>query len=95
MQAITLKHPWAFAIARLGKRVENRTWKPPNRLLGQRIAIHGGAIPKGAVLREWESDIVWTNPKRFDSKSIFARSTKKVSSGLKRNRISAKIAVTL
>lgn len=47
LKAITLKHPWAFAVARLDKRIENRTWKPPPSLIGRRIAIHGGAIPKG------------------------------------------------
>ncbi len=45
MKALTLKHPWAFAIANLGKRIENRTWKPPASIVGQFIAIHGGAAP--------------------------------------------------
>lgn len=40
MYALTLNQPWAFAITDLGKDVENRTWKPPARLLGQRFAIH-------------------------------------------------------
>jgi hypothetical protein len=26
----------------LDKRIENRTWKPPQKLIGQRIAIHAG-----------------------------------------------------
>jgi hypothetical protein len=42
MRAITLHAPWAWAIAHGPKRVENRTWKPPSALLGQRIAIHAG-----------------------------------------------------
>lgn len=42
MMALTLKHPWPFAIARLGKRVENRGWKPANELVGRVIALHGG-----------------------------------------------------
>lgn len=42
MKAITLHAPWAWAIAHGPKRVENRTWKPPPALLGQRIAIHAG-----------------------------------------------------
>lgn len=45
MKALTLRHPWAFCIAHWGKRIENRTWKPPAKLIGQRIAIHGGAKP--------------------------------------------------
>lgn len=39
--AITVHRPWAYAIARLGKNIENRTWacwlKP-----GSYIAIHAG-----------------------------------------------------
>lgn len=42
MYAITLRQPWADCIAHFGKRVENRTWKPPAHLLGERIAIHAG-----------------------------------------------------
>lgn len=42
MRALTLWQPWAFAIAHLGKDVENRTWKPPGDIQGQRIAIHAG-----------------------------------------------------
>lgn len=42
MKALTLKQPWAWAVARAGKDVENRTWKPPASIIGQRIAIHAG-----------------------------------------------------
>jgi hypothetical protein len=42
MRALTLKAPWGTAIATLGKDVENRTWKPPASIIGQRIAIHQG-----------------------------------------------------
>ena len=42
MKAITLYPEWAWAICRLGKQVENRTWRPPANLLGERIAIHAG-----------------------------------------------------
>lgn len=40
MHAITVKQPWASAIARFGKSVENRPRRPPAHLIGQRIAIH-------------------------------------------------------
>lgn len=43
MKAITLKQPWAWAVANAGKRIENRTWKPTASMIGQRIAIHAGA----------------------------------------------------
>lgn len=42
MKALTLKQPWAWAVAHVGKDVENRTWKPPQSIIGQRIAIHAG-----------------------------------------------------
>jgi hypothetical protein len=42
MRALTLHPEWAHAIAHLGKRIENRPWKPPEKLLGERIAIHAG-----------------------------------------------------
>jgi hypothetical protein len=42
LPALTLHAPWAYAVAHLGKRIENRTWAPPARLVGQRLAIHAG-----------------------------------------------------
>lgn len=42
MRALTLHQPWAFAVAHLGKDVENRTWRPPEQVIGVRIAIHAG-----------------------------------------------------
>lgn len=42
MKAITLWQPWSWAIAYAGKRIENRGWKPPAAIIGQRIAIHAG-----------------------------------------------------
>ncbi len=48
MKALTLRHPWPFAICHLGKRIENRGWEPsPKQLrIGDRFAIHGGVAPK-------------------------------------------------
>ncbi|CAB4191487.1 hypothetical protein UFOVP1229_36 [uncultured Caudovirales phage] len=56
MKALTLRHPWAFSIAHWGKRIENRSWKPWKEVVGQRIAIHGGEIPKGKALRDAEME---------------------------------------
>lgn len=49
IRGLTLTHPWAFAIARMGKDVENRTWRPERQggCVGMYLAIHGGAVPKG------------------------------------------------
>ena len=41
--ALTLWPEWAYAVAHLGKDVENRSWPPPQTVNRKRIAIHGGA----------------------------------------------------
>lgn len=43
MKALTIKQPWADAIAHGEKRTENRTWEPPKKHIGTRILIHAGA----------------------------------------------------
>jgi hypothetical protein len=47
---LTLYRPWTWAILHRGKRVENRSWKPPERqlALGGLIAIHAG--------QRWDAD---------------------------------------
>ena len=45
MDALTLWPEWAFAWRWLGKDVENRSWRPPARLIGQRLAIHAAVTP--------------------------------------------------
>ncbi len=42
MRALTLIQPWASLIVAGAKRIENRTWKPPLNMAGQRFAIHAG-----------------------------------------------------
>lgn len=45
MKALTLWRPWPWAIfhaSRNPKRIENRDWRPPAWIIGQRIAIHAG-----------------------------------------------------
>lgn len=44
MKALTLQRPWAaaFLLPTDPKRIENRKWKPPPKLIGQRIALHSG-----------------------------------------------------
>lgn len=43
MKALTVKQPWANAIAHGSKRTENRTWPAPAKHLGTRVLIHAGA----------------------------------------------------
>ncbi|MEV8033959.1 hypothetical protein [Streptomyces sp. NPDC086182] len=45
MKALTIRQPWAGAIAHQTKRVENRSWKLPAKYHGARILIHAGAQP--------------------------------------------------
>lgn len=40
MKAISLHQPWATLIMLGVKRVETRSWRPPEALIGQPIAIH-------------------------------------------------------
>lgn len=40
MKALSLKQHWLYAITDLDKRIENRSWRPPNHIIGQTIALH-------------------------------------------------------
>ena len=42
MKALTLHQPWATLIADGVKAIETRSWRPPEALIGHRIAIHAG-----------------------------------------------------
>ena len=41
--ALTVRQPWAWAIAHGHKRIENRGWEPQMLKVGDRFAIHAGA----------------------------------------------------
>lgn len=43
MKALTIRQPWASAIAHGTKRTENRSWPVPAKHLGTRILIHAAA----------------------------------------------------
>ena len=55
MKAITLWRPWPWAIFHAGKRVENRSWKPPASIIGEYIAIHAGKRWDGYAFRRMRS----------------------------------------
>jgi hypothetical protein len=42
MLALSVRQPWAWAIVRAGKDVENRSWEFPQKHIGSLIAIHAG-----------------------------------------------------
>jgi len=37
---LTIKQPWLYAIMYLNKRIENRSWHFPSKLIGKQIALH-------------------------------------------------------
>jgi activating signal cointegrator 1 len=43
MRALTIRQPWAQLVVMGTKVIETRSWKAPDALVGQRIAIHAGA----------------------------------------------------
>ena len=45
MKAISIKQPWASLIVQGLKKIENRTWKCPQKYIGTRILIHASAKP--------------------------------------------------
>lgn len=47
MKAISIKQPWASLIAHGIKDIENRTWKCPQKYIGQRVLIHASNKPDG------------------------------------------------
>jgi hypothetical protein len=53
MKAITIRHPWPWAICYMGKPLENRDWKPsPYQLKpGEKFAIHAGKMPSVVEIR--------------------------------------------
>lgn len=50
--ALSVQQPWAHAILRMGKDIENRTWAPPDHIVGHRVWIH--ASKKRQPIEPWE-----------------------------------------
>ena len=53
MKAITLHQPWASLIADRRKTIETRSWVPPKRMIGRRIAIHAGLKVDNEAAKKW------------------------------------------
>ena len=47
MKALSIQQPHADEILLHGKDIENRTWKLPASMKGQRIYVHAGKRPRG------------------------------------------------
>jgi hypothetical protein len=58
MRALSILQPYAWAIAKGHKPVENRDWPPPKYIIGQRIAIHASKKVVGEDGQvDFESDL--------------------------------------
>lgn len=64
IQALTLHRPWDLAIVHGPKRIENRSWKPPLHLIGDRLVIHAG--------KKFDSDAVERIAERWPGLRGFA-----------------------
>lgn len=53
LKALTVWQPWANLIAAGHKPYEFRSWKPPAKMVGQRIAIHAGSRRVQAQEIKW------------------------------------------
>lgn len=67
MRALTIRQPWADAIAHGTKRVENRTWRAPAQHIGTRILIHAGLQEDRHAILPYGQNIacsVWPDNRR-------------------------------
>lgn len=63
MKVLSVKQPWAYLLCAGIKDVENRTWKLPEDLKGQRVLIHASA--------KWDTNFLFSIPQcKFLSKDL-------------------------
>ena len=60
MKAISIKQPWAYLIAAGIKDIENRTWKCPEKYIGERVLIHASASAPKSIRELLNSDQIDT-----------------------------------
>ena len=60
MKAISIKQPWAYLIAAGIKDIENRTWKCPQKYIGERVLIH-------ASKTQYETPMYLLTDEQYDS----------------------------
>ena len=46
-KAVSVQQPWADRILFEGKDIENRTWRLPAKMKGERVYLHAGKRPRG------------------------------------------------
>lgn len=52
LHTLSIRQPWAQLVVDGHKNVENRSWDPPRRFIGQRIRIHAGKQRDAEGLQE-------------------------------------------
>ena len=57
MKALTIHQPYASLIAEGKKTIETRGWRPPEKLIGSRIAIHAAKREPEGLIRHRNGDI--------------------------------------
>ena len=60
MKAISIKQPWAYLIATGIKDIENRTWKCPQKYIGERVLIHASASAPKSIRKLLNADQINT-----------------------------------
>ena len=60
MKAISIKQPWAYLIAAGIKDIENRTWKCPQKYIGERVLIHASASAPKSIRKLLNADQINT-----------------------------------
>ena len=60
MKAISIKQPWAYLIAAGIKDIENRTWKCPEKYIGERVLIHASASAPKSIRELLNADQIDT-----------------------------------
>jgi hypothetical protein len=66
LSCLTLWAPWADAIIRGGKRIENRGYPPPASLVGEWLALHTGKTYEDLSGSDWPFPGSWTPPADSD-----------------------------
>jgi hypothetical protein len=80
VKALSIMQPWASLIAFGHKAIENRTWRPPTSMIGQRFAIHASKKIDMDALTElhhgmcgWKRENwPYAKPKLFPTSAIIA-----------------------
>jgi hypothetical protein len=53
MKALSIKQPWAWLIVSGIKDIENRTWKCPEKYIGQRVLIQASGSPQSGFYKDF------------------------------------------